>query len=388
MILATTSLRLTRRSARRGCSVVKAACVLAALLALPVAAAALDGPALSGLAVEGADSTRLLPPAGALVTEYRNNGYRLWRLPDGEVRVEVETTPLGSRHPFRPPAVRKLDDRLQRLALGVTADASTRYEAVSRILNWVARNISYSLDRDQAQSAEAVLARRSGYCTGIARLTVALLAAVDIEAREVAGYVLGGTVESGPGQGFHRWIEVNYPDRGWVFSDPLVSHHWVPATYVRLGSERLDPAVGVEGLLIERNNRIESADLYPGGVLGVRARRNSDRQLAGSLSVRLEDHADGLAVLEGGGARRTHVLVAGAATFVGLDPGSYKLRLNVAGLPPIERQIEMNGRERLKLSFPSMISWSPRPCPGGPCQSMPAAVKIGPPAVASGTPTP
>lgn len=341
-------------------------------LCAPVNAGGLEEGLPHGLVIEGVDSTRLLPPAGAVVTDYQNNGYRLIRQGD-EVHVAVETTPLESRAPFFLPARRQIDDRIQRLAIGLTADARTRYDASSRILSWVARNIDYSLNREEAQNAEAVLARRSGYCTGIARLTVALLTSVEIEAREVAGYVLGGPVDVGYRPGFHRWIEIYFPDRGWVFSDPLVSHHWVPATYVRLGSERLDLDEGVVGLLIERQNRIESTDLYPGAPPGVRARRNHDRQFAGSLSIRVEDPASGYAVLEGDGQRRTHALVRGTATFVGLNPGRYRLAVTVSGWPPIERQIEMAGRERLKLSFPS-VKTSRLPC--GPCQDMPAAVKL------------
>ncbi len=64
---------------------------------------------------------------------------------------------------------------VERLASSLTAGAETHYEAVSRILGWVSRHLEYELDRSQPQTAEAVLDRRSGYCTGVARLTVALL---------------------------------------------------------------------------------------------------------------------------------------------------------------------------------------------------------------------
>lgn len=336
------------------------ALLLVALLALaPALAARADRE--GGLAIEGRDTARLLPPKGALVTPYENNGYRL-RWQDDEVVVEVTAAPLESHAPFRPPRLGKkaAADPLARLALRVTTGAKTEVEAVQRLLNWVARNIEYSLDRDAAQSAAAVLERRSGYCTGIARLAVALLKASGIRAREVAGYVFGsgsggagfGSPGFAPVQGYHRWIEIEYPDVGWVFSDPLTSHNWVPASYLRLGSEQLDLGSGVDGLLLERQDQIGPVDLYPGGALGVRARRNSDRQLAGALRVEVEDFAAGLASLEGMGLRRHHSLVRGAATFVGLDPGQYLLRLQIAGLPAYQREIEVAGRERLTLSVP------------------------------------
>lgn len=321
------------------------------LPALPARAGRADG-----LAIEGRDVARLLPPKGAVVTAYENNGYQL-RWQGDEVVVEVTAAPLASKAPYRSPPARSAGgDPLARLALRVTTGSKTQVEAASRLLNWVARNIEYSLDRQAAQSATAVLERRSGYCTGIARLTVALLQAAGIRAREVAGYVYGRSAGFAPGfgpaQGYHRWIEIHYSDVGWVFSDPLTSHNWVPASYLRLGSEQLDLAGGVDGLLLERRDQIGPVDLYPGGALGVRARRNGERQLAGALSVQVEDFEVGLASLEGVGLRRNHSLVRGAATFVGLDPGQYLLRLQVAGLPAYEREIAVVGRERLTLSVP------------------------------------
>lgn len=331
--------------------------LLLLLLLLVAAAPARAAGRADGLVIEGRDVARLLPPKGALVKDYENNGYRL-RWQGDEVVVEVTAAPLASKTAYRAPATASAaaGDPVARLALRVATGSKTQVEAASRLLNWVARNIEYSLDRQAPQSAAAVLERRSGYCTGIARLTVALLQAAGIRSREVAGYVYGRAAGFAPGfspaQGYHRWIEIHYPDVGWVYSDPLTSHNWVPASYLRLGSEQLDLGSGVDGLLIERRDQITPVDLYPGGALGVRARRNGDRQLAGALLVQVEDFAVGLASLEGVGLRRNHSLVGGAATFVGLDPGQYRLRLQIAGLPDYERDISVVGRERLTLSVP------------------------------------
>lgn len=313
---------------------------VAAWLAVPVAA-----PAAGARAIEGADHVRLLPPAGAQVVDYRNAGYDLRWIGD-EVSIEVETAPLHSTTRFELPR-KPGTDAISRLARGLTAGAETRYDAISRILGWVARHLEYDLDRSQPQSAEAVLARHSGYCTGVARLTVALLEAVAIPAREVAGYVVGG----GPGRasGYHRWIEAYLPDRGWVFSDPLTTHHWVPATYLRLAAEDLSLAQGTDGLLLERHDRVATVDLYPLVAPGVTARRNSELQLAAALRVRLEDHSGGTAILEGSSERWTHALIDGMTTFIGLDPGSYRLRLLVPGRGVFESPVELPGRIRKAL---------------------------------------
>jgi Transglutaminase-like superfamily len=309
--------------------------VLAALSPCPA-------PALGARAVEGVDRARLLPPAGARIEAYANAGYRLRWIGD-EIEVSVDTEPLDSQTRFEP-SRRPARGPIERLAKGLTASAETYYEAVSHILGWVARNLEYDLDRGQPQTAEAVLERRSGYCTGVARLTVALLTAVDIDAREVAGYVVGS--EPGRPRGYHRWIEAYLPDRGWVFSDPLATHHYVPATYLRLAAEDLEIDRGTEGLLLERRDAIATVDLYPLAPPGVTARRSSARQLAAALRVRLEDQSTGTAVLEGRSERWTHALVDGKTTFVGLDPGSYQLRLLLPGRGVFESPVELPNRIR------------------------------------------
>lgn len=254
------------------------ATVAGAALAALVPAAAI---AREGLAVEGLDRTRLLAPAGALIEDYENVGYRLRRIGD-EIRIEVDVSSLASASRFVPPRTSPSSEdpsgaapptRIDRLARGLTANRGTTYEAISGVLGWISRSIAYDLDRDAPQGAESVLARRSTYCTGVARLTVALLRSAGIAAREVAGYVVDA---EGKTRGFHRWIEAYLPDRGWVFSDPLRSHHYVPATYVRLAGERIAPELGTEGLLLERGASLQAVDLYLGAAPGITARRNSE----------------------------------------------------------------------------------------------------------------
>lgn len=273
----------------------------------------------AGRAVDGFDRARILPPPGALVRDYQDNGYRL-KTDGGEVVVEVDASPVRSTARFLRPR-RWGRDELSRLAKGLVTGALTEYEAASRVLGWVARHVEYDLDRSEPQDALAVLKRRSAYCTGAARLSVALLKAAGIEAREVAGYVVG--------EGFHRWIEVRFADRGWVMSDPLRSHHYVPATYLRLAGEKLATGRGIDGLLLEREDRIVVVDLYPDATAGVLARRNSGRRLAGAVRLEAPGHAAGTAILECPTVRYSHALADGGTTFVGLRPGTYKLRLVV-----------------------------------------------------------
>lgn len=315
-------------------------------------AAALAAPGLGsqGRAMEGTDFARVLAPPGAVIEAYQNSGYRLERDGD-EVTVYVEVSPLESRTPFALPRgpFGGLTESAS-LARTLVLDAESRYEAVSSILGWVSRNIRYELDRELDQSPAAVLERRSAFCTGLASLTVTLLAAVDIPAREVAGYVVE---EAASGlAGYHRWVEVFYPDRGWVFSDPMTTHHYVPATYVRLARDEIDLGRGHDALLLERRNSVETADIYPYGPLEIRARRNERRQLAASVTVMVGGRVRGEAVLTGYGLRRAQPLEAGRSTFVGLRPGVYGLEVQLEGGGSFLRRLQVRGPVRASLYLP------------------------------------
>lgn len=339
-----------------------AGAVLALLGAFPIAAAASGGLAAGGLAVGGADRARILPPAGARIEGYENIGYRLEIVGD-ELVVQTTLEPLVSTAAYQAPKAAP-GDGVERLARALVVGSTRHYEAVSRILDWVARHVEYRLDRTAEQSAEAVLARRDGYCTGIARLTVALLEAAGIEAREVAGYVVNdgamARASSGPGArtgGYHRWVEIRIPDRGWIFSDPLATHHYVPATYVRLAADDLDLGSGLEGLLLERQNDVVPIDLHPWAPAGVTARRNTARRRAATLQVELGPaNARGVATLEGWKTRHRRILDGGRIVFVGLDPGDYRLRLELSGGRSVIRSVGLPDRIRKVLEIPLTAS--------------------------------
>jgi len=317
-----------------------------------LALAVLPVPSLAdGLAVGGSDRAVVQLPASALAASYRNVGYSVDVL-HGRATVRVDLEPLGTSSPFDPPEQPRTDP-ISRVARSVTAGATTRYQAVSRILDWVARNIEYDLDREAPQDAVSVLERRSGYCTGVARVTVSMLEAVNIVAREIPGYVAGEDQFGWPAR-FHRWVEVFYPDLGWVYSDPLVSHHYVPATYVPLASEALLPNPESDrGVLLERHDEREVVDLFPFSPPGVTARRNRSRQLAGALRVTVAGADAGVAVLEGRQSRRVRALVDGRGTFVGVEPGTYTLRVHVEGRPLVEKRVVFRDRVRGAVFVPA-----------------------------------
>ncbi|MFN7940650.1 MAG: transglutaminase-like domain-containing protein [Thermoanaerobaculia bacterium] len=318
-----------------------------AILAATLLAA---GAARAATTVAGADRARLLPPAGVEVEPYANDGYRL-SLADGVAEVRVEVEPLASTAGFAAPAG-PARTPLARLARALTAGARSRYEAVSRLLSWVSANVRYDLDRARSQEPEAVLGRRSAYCTGFAALTVALLSEAGIESREVAGYVVED-LPNGPRSGYHRWVEVFYPDRGWVFSDPMATHHFVRATYLRLASDRIAGGEPGGALLLERDDRLEAIDLYPAaGGLAIEARPNGAGRNAAALGVTLGGRLAGEAVLEGQGMRRTLDLPRGRGTFLGLEPGRYELKVLQGGALAAWKQVVFLGRVHATIEVP------------------------------------
>jgi transglutaminase-like putative cysteine protease len=86
------------------------------------------------------------------------------------------------------------------------------------------------------QDPAAVFASGRAYCVGFAELAVDLLRRAGIPARTVQGILRtdpgADGYEAAIGGAYHRWIEVYYPDRGYVFSDPCSSVNGVDARYL------------------------------------------------------------------------------------------------------------------------------------------------------------
>ena len=293
--------------------------------------------------VQGRDRAAMLVPAGVQIDSYANAGYRMV-VEDAVAEVEVDLAPLTSRQGFderRLPAAKSPEARLAR---AVAAGSKTRFEAVSRILGWISANIRYELDRSLAQDSGAVLERRSAYCTGTARLAVALLDSLAIPAREIAGYVVE-EIPGGQGAGFHRWIEVFYDDRGWVFSDPLASQNFVAATYLRLASSVVEADLPGPALLLSRDREIEEIDLLaPTPARLVLARANSGARRTATLRVIARGFPGAEAALIGPGKRRRVESVReGTALFLGLVPATYEVQIRERGRLEVTRQITIHG---------------------------------------------
>ena len=302
--------------------------------------------------VRGTDRATMLIPAGVQIDSYANTGYRLV-VEDAVAEVAIDVAPLASRQRFDSRQLPVASTPEARLARAVAAGAKTRFEAVSRILGWISANVRYELDRTLAQDARSVLERRSAYCTGTARLAVALLDALAIPARETAGYVVED-LPGGTGAGFHRWIEVFYDDRGWVFSDPLASQNFVAATYLRLASSVVESDLPGPALLLSRDNRLEEIDLLAQAPARlVLARPNGGARRAAALRLIVPGFPNAEAELIGPDSRRVESVRRGTATFLGLAPATYEVQIRDRGRVEATREITIHGPELASLEIGS-----------------------------------
>lgn len=236
-----------------------------------VARALLLAASLAG-AVASGDELAVYRAVGAepgLFDQYDNDGYSLGvtRAGDGtlELSVRVSAAALASRAPF--PAAAPRDATLppaadrDAWASALVGDARTEAEAVSRILEGIAASVRYDADRSRRQDPGTVFASRRAHCVGFAELAVDLLRRAGLTARTVQGVLRTGPEAEGYdshiGGVYHRWIEVYYADRGFVFSDPSASINGVDARYIPFGRRALERPRGLTLTSVETSGRLD-----------------------------------------------------------------------------------------------------------------------------------
>ena len=112
----------------------------------------------------------------------------------------------------------------------ITANADNPYDTARVVEQWLENNREYSLDveRPNGNTADAFLFEmESGYCTYYATTMVSMLRTQGIPARLVVGYTPGERVAQDTwvarGLDSHAWVEVYFPDTGWIRFDPTPS---------------------------------------------------------------------------------------------------------------------------------------------------------------------
>jgi hypothetical protein len=126
------------------------------------------------------------------------------------------------------------------IALGrqLTANAATRREAVDAVVSYLHSHETYKLDSPvPAKGADAVddflFRTHTGFCEQFASAAAILLQASGVPTRVVTGYASGQQQQDGTwllrGSDAHAWIEVEYPEVGWVPVDPTAGSRLAPS---------------------------------------------------------------------------------------------------------------------------------------------------------------
>lgn len=116
-------------------------------------------------------------------------------------------------------------------------EARLQAEAVENILAWVRAHIAYDYDAP-GNDALSVLVNRRATCSGFSWLSVALLRAAGIPSRYVRGCATPLGYITGEGGGWHAWVEVYYPDVGWISMEPQLSANFIYSEVIMHGFDQ------------------------------------------------------------------------------------------------------------------------------------------------------
>lgn len=207
-----------------------------------------------------------------------------WKAPSGsltivseyDVKASVDFVPVPSTAPYPLQAealpgdvaqylkpseqVQSDDQSIKDLSAELVKGAKTEGEAVTRVMHWIVDHLHYTLE---PPGYDALTTRREGKgnCQNYSHLTMALLRAAGIPARLVRGRTLGKSweVHEGNGkrrwtakwgEGRHAWLEVYYPDQGWLMYDSQAYHQFVSTRFIRIEVGPDNKAVHTDGLIL------------------------------------------------------------------------------------------------------------------------------------------
>ncbi|GAB6992265.1 transglutaminase TgpA family protein [Paenibacillus pini] len=125
----------------------------------------------------------------------------------------------------------ELPARVKELGLQVTSGNTNRYDTVYAVKEYLAKHMTYTLDtRVPAQGQDFVdnflFETKQGYCTHFATAMTVLLRSQNIPARYVMGFAPGQKYAGEANRYLitegdaHAWVEVYFPQQGWVPFDP------------------------------------------------------------------------------------------------------------------------------------------------------------------------
>jgi hypothetical protein len=124
-----------------------------------------------------------------------------------------------------------LDPRIGELARNTTTGAKSNYDRAQAVESYLQNNFGYTLELPGAQAdplAHFLFERKKGHCEYFASSMTVMMRALGIPARMVNGF-RGGEFNDVSGKyivrerNAHSWVEVYFPEFGWVTFDPTPS---------------------------------------------------------------------------------------------------------------------------------------------------------------------
>lgn len=115
------------------------------------------------------------------------------------------------------------EKKIKKAIVNIKNSEKGYFQAVDSTLRWVFGHFKYN---------EKFVSALEGNCDTAAELTVRMCTKLGVPARVVSGIVVKDKDKLLSGASLHSFVEIFYPDYGWMFSDPLEFFHFVPATYI------------------------------------------------------------------------------------------------------------------------------------------------------------
>jgi transglutaminase-like putative cysteine protease len=144
-------------------------------------------------------------------------------------------------------------DRVRDRSADVAGDAETPYDTAVAIERYLESEKEYSLSVPAPSGGVAdtfLFEREAGYCTYYATTMVVMLRSQGVPARFATGYTPGEAIGDDErvvrGLNSHAWVEVYFPDVGWVRFDPTPSGPRATAETARLTEARQSGTAGVD----------------------------------------------------------------------------------------------------------------------------------------------
>ncbi len=128
------------------------------------------------------------------------------------------------------------------------------YSCVDNVLKFISENFKYT-DKEKNPF--------EGDCNTAAKTTVDLLSFLNIPAKKTYVIVCDKEQKILSGKALHAIVEIYYPGAGWIPSDPVKYHHFIPSTYIIVKN----PSSLVIGLTVKKKKCLEKkvfADILKG----------------------------------------------------------------------------------------------------------------------------